>query len=60
MALGSDFDGCTMHLSGMRDLPVLESRLAVLGMAPEQLEKNFGGTARIFLKNTCKRWFDMI
>ena len=50
VALGSDFDGCTMHLSGMRDLPLLESQLAALGMASEQLEKFFWHNGANFLK----------
>jgi len=50
MALGSDFDGCTMYLSGMRDLPDLERQLAAFGMTPEQLEKFFWRNGANFLK----------
>jgi len=50
MALGSDFDGCAMRLSGMRDLPALESQLAALGVAPEQLEKFFWHNGANFFK----------
>ena len=48
VALGSDFDGCTMALSGMRDLPALESQLKALGMTSEQLEKFFLAERREF------------
>jgi len=41
VALGSDFDGCEMRFSGLRDLPALKARLATLGIAPTLLQKFF-------------------
>jgi len=50
VALGSDFDGCEMRLSGLRDLPNLEARLAAFGIAPAQLQKIFWENSANFFK----------
>ena len=66
-ALGSDFDGCAMRISGLRDLPALAVRLQPLGIAPARLEKffwlngaDFLESTRIFSKNTCKARDDVV